>query len=556
MNETVANVIQLLVGIALFITGMSMMSSGLKKLSGRGVRRLFNKIKDNRIAGIGIGAATTALIQSSGATSVMTIGFLNAGVMTIFQGLCIILGGYIGTTVTGLLVSLSSFPFSTYLLLLAVVGVILSFFKNEKVKNLGELLTGLGVLFFGLDTMKGAFSGDLLEGCKAMFQVISDTPVGPILLMLIGAILTAIVQSSSAVSGVIIVMVGTGSIGLSAAFYVVLGATIGTVIVTLIASVGGSINAKRTAWTCLFIRILTAFMALAIIWPIEAGTDGGLSGGLLTMFDNNYQITVAMFLIFYNIIFIGILLPFIKPIEKLSIALIHDKKAEKQKSVLKYIDDRLLITPSLALGQAKNEILNMLELSKENLDIGFAMITRLNFEKKQELIEREDKIDYINNALTDFLISLSHDVSMKEEKKIGSYFHIINDIERIGDHAYNFYELADRMYSNDLHFSEKAVGELDAMYDLINEMFILTKEVFIYHDSQALAALHEIEGKTDVAKNKLNDAHYERISKNECVMELSPFYTSLVSELERIADHLVNVGYAHINPTGDEEVVK
>ena len=366
MNETVANVIQLLVGIALFITGMSMMSSGLKKLSGRGVRRLFNKIKDNRIAGIGIGAATTALIQSSGATSVMTIGFLNAGVMTIFQGLCIILGGYIGTTVTGLLVSLSSFPFSTYLLLLAVVGVILSFFKNEKVKNLGELLTGLGVLFFGLDTMKGAFSGDLLEGCKAMFQVISDTPVGPILLMLIGAILTAIVQSSSAVSGVIIVMVGTGSIGLSAAFYVVLGATIGTVIVTLIASVGGSINAKRTAWTCLFIRILTAFMALAIIWPIEAGTDGGLSGGLLTMFDNNYQITVAMFLIFYNIIFIGILLPFIKPIEKLSIALIHDKKAEKQKSVLKYIDDRLLITPSLALGQAKNEIINMLDLSQVN----------------------------------------------------------------------------------------------------------------------------------------------------------------------------------------------
>ena len=184
------------------------------------------------------------------------------------------------------------------------------------------------------------------------------------------------------------------------------------------------------------------------------------------------------------------------------------------------------------------------------------MITRLNFEKKQELIEREDKIDYINNALTNFLISLSHDVSMKEEKKIGSYFHIINDIERIGDHAYNFYELADRMYSNDLHFSERAVSELDAMYDLIREMFVLTKEVFIYHDSQALVALHEIEGKTDVAKNKLNDAHYERISKNECVMELSPFYTSLVSELERIADHLVNVGYAHINPTGDEEVVK
>ena len=552
MNETVGYIIQLLVGIALFITGMSMMSSGLKKLSGRGVRRLFNKIKDNRFAGIGIGAATTALIQSSGATSVMTIGFLNAGVMTIFQGLCIILGGYIGTTVTGLLVSLSSFPFSTYLLLLAVVGVILSFFKNEKVKNTGELLTGLGILFFGLDTMKGAFTGDLLAGTQAMFEAVSN----PLVLMLIGALVTAIVQSSSATTGIVIVMVGNNAMALSSAFYVVLGATIGTVIVTLIAAIGGSINAKRTAWTCLVIRIATALMALAILWPVEAATNGGISNGLATLFGGNLQITVAMFLIFYNIIFIGILLPFIKPIEQLSIAVIRDRKAEKQRSALKYIDDRLLITPSLALGQAKNEIINMLELSRQNLRLGYEMMTLLNFDKKQELIAREDNIDYINNAITNFLIALSHDVSLAEEKKIGSYFHIINDIERIGDHAYNFYELADKMYANDLHFSDTAILELDEMYEKIEEMFDLTHEVFVYHDKEALKRLHDVETETDVLKTKLGDSHYERISKNECVIELSPFYTSLVSELERTADHLVNIGYAHINPTGDEEVSK
>ena len=550
MNETVGYIIQLLVGIALFITGMSMMSSGLKKLSGRGVRRLFNKIKDNRFAGIGIGAATTALIQSSGATSVMAIGFLNAGVMTIFQALCIILGGYIGTTVTGLLVSLSSFPFSTYLLLLAVVGVILSFFKNEKVKNTGELLTGLGILFFGLDTMKGAFnSPDISGACQQLFAVISN----PLLLMLVGAVITAIVQSSSATTGIVIVMVGNGAIELSSAFYVVLGATIGTVIVTLIAAIGGSINAKRTAWTCLVIRIATALMALAILWPVEAGTGGALSLGLANLFGNNLQITVAMFLIFYNIIFIGVLLPFLKPVEKLSIAIIKDKKAEKQKSVLKYIDDRLLITPSLALGQAKNEIISMLELSRINLKIGYEMMTLQNFDKKQELISREENIDYINNAITNFLIALSHDVSMAEEKKIGSYFHIINDIERIGDHAYNFYELADKMYSNDLHFSDTAIMELDEMYEKIEEMFDLTHEVFVYHDKEALKRLHDVETETDVMKTKLGDSHYERISKNECVIELSPFYSSLISELERTADHLVNIGYAHINPTGDVE---
>ena len=552
MNELAKSIIFLLVGIALFITGMSMMSSGLKKLSGRGVRRLFNKIKDNRFAGLGIGAATTALIQSSGATSVMTVGFINAGVMTIFQGLCIVLGGYIGTTITGLLVSLSSFPFSTYLLLLAVVGVILSFFKDEKLKNIGELLAGLGILFFGLETMKSAFNGDLLTATQQLFELVSN----PLLLMLIGAVVTAIVQSSSATTGIVIVMVGQGAMELSSAFYVVLGATIGTLIVTLVASIGGSVNAKRLAWICLFARTLTALLALAILWPVEALTGGAISNGLATLFDGNLQITVAMFLIFYNIIFVGALLPFIKPMEKLSIVLVHDKKAEKQKSMLQYIDDKLLITPSLALGQAKNEIIHMLDLAKANLDIGFEMITRLDFEKKQELIDREDQIDYINNALTNFLIALSHDVSLKEEKKIGSYFHIINDIERIGDHAYNFYDLANRMYSNDLHFSENAVGELDEMYAQIREMFVLTKEVFVYHDTEALKALHDLEGETDVSKHKLNDAHYERISKNECVVELSPFYTSLVSELERVADHLVNVGYAHINPTGDEEVAK
>ena len=274
------------------------------------------------------------------------------------------------------------------------------------------------------------------------------------------------------------------------------------------------------------------------------------------MFDDNYQMTVAMFLIFYNIIFIGILLPFIKPIEKLSIALIHDKKAEKQKSVLKYIDDRLLITPSLALGQAKNEILNMLELSRANLDLGFEMITRLDFEKKQELIERDGQIDYINNALTNFLIALSHDVSLKEEKKIGSYFHIINDIERIGDHAYNFYESSLKMVSNDLKFSDVAKKEFDSMFDVICKMFELTFVIFHDKSSDSLKKLHDLEDQTDNLKNELSTAHYERIQKKTCKVENSPFYTTLVSELERVADHLVNIGYSIVNPTGDDPTEK
>lgn len=550
MSDLGMNIILLLVGVALFITGMSMMSSGLKKLSGRSVRKLFNKIKDSRFAGLGIGAAVTALIQSSGATSVMAIGFINAGVMSVFQGVCIIFGAYIGTTITGILVSLSSFDFSIYLLLLSVIGVILSFFKNEKVKNFGELFAGLGILFFGLKTMQDAFNGDLLEGCKAIFAAISN----PLLLMLVGAIFTAIIQSSSATSGIVIVMVGNGAIELSSALYVVLGATIGTVIVTMIASIGGSINAKRTAWICLFARLFTALVALAIVWPVEAATSNGLSNGLSSAFGNNLEITVAMFLVIYNIVFVGILLPFVKPMVNLAERLVKDKKAETRKKTLKYIDNRLLITPSIAIGQAKNEIVHMLKLSQDNLDIGFNMLMTFDFSLRNEIIEREDDIDYINNSLTNFLISLSHDASMKEEKKIGSYFHIINDIERIGDHAYNFYELSDKMYANDLEFSKQAKKELKGMYDVLTQMFVYVKEVFIYHDKEALVKLHSLEEETDKLKNTLSDAHYQRISNNECNVELSPYYSSIISELERVADHLVNIGYAHINPTGDDKV--
>ena len=265
LEKLIISIITLLVGAAVFIVGMNMMSSGLKKSTGPGLRRLLKKIRNNRFAGLGIGAATTALIQSSAATSVMAIGFINAGAMTIFQGVCIILGAYIGTTVTGLLASLSSFSISHYFILLAVIGVILMFIKKEKIKNFGEILAGLGLLFFGLNTMSSAITNntDLIDGIKAFFQAIDFPP----LLLLIGAIVTALLQSSSATSGIAIAMVSTGALGFNDAVYLVLGATIGTVITTLIATIGGNVNAKRTGIICLVIRITTALIALAIYWP-------------------------------------------------------------------------------------------------------------------------------------------------------------------------------------------------------------------------------------------------------------------------------------------------
>ena len=541
-------IISLLVGAAVFIVGMNMMSSGLKKSTGPGLRKLLKKIRNNRFAGLGIGAAVTALIQSSAATSVMAIGFINAGAMTIFQGVCIILGAYIGTTVTGLLASLSSFNISAYFVLLAVIGVVLMFIKKEKVKNIGEILAGLGLLFFGLNTMSGAIKGseELVSAIQSFFAVIDF----PLLLMLIGAIVTALLQSSSATSGIAIAMVGTAALGFNDAVYLVLGATVGTVITTLIATIGGNVNAKRTGIICLVIRVITSLIALAIYWSLAASFD--LENIIPNVF-GSASLAVALILITYNVVFMLAILPFVQVFEKLSIKLIKDKEEEKMKKALKYIDRRLLETPTIALMQVKREIMNMMELAHENLKRGFERLLEQDPSQDKELIETEDKIDYINNQITDYLIELTHTASLKDEKMIGSFFHVVNDVERIGDHAYNFYDSSLKMVANDLKFSDIAKAEFREMFAIVDEMFELSFVIFHDQTGTYLKKLHDLENQTDNLKNKLSSAHYERIQKNMCKMENSPFYTTLVSELERVADHLVNVGYSIDSPVGDDE---
>ena len=545
------SIILLLVGAAVFIIGMNMMSSGLKKATGPGLRRLLKRIRDNRFAGLGIGTAATALIQSSAATSIMAIGFINAGAMTIFQGVCIILGAYIGTTVTGLLASLSSFPVSQYFILLAVLGVVLMFIKKEKVKNYGEILAGLGLLFFGLYTMQSTLKipggcQELVDGIKAFFAAIDFPP----LLMLIGALATALLQSSSATSGIAIAMVSTGSLGFNDAVYIVLGATIGTVVTTLIATIGSNVNAKRTGIICLCIRVLTALIALAIYWPLQ----GVIGDAIMNAFgEGGLSLAVALILIAYNVIFMLAVLPFVQYFEKLSVKLIKDKDEEKMKQALKYIDNHLLNTPTIAMMQVKREIINMMHLAQDNLKLGFNRILEQDTSNDKELIETEDKIDFINNEITTFLIDLTHTASEKDEKSIGAFFHVVNDIERIGDHAYNFYESSQKMVANDLKFSEVAKKEFQTMFDIINQMFDLTFIIFHDQTDTNLKKLHDLEDQTDELKNKLSTAHYERIQKNMCKMENSPFYTTLVSELERVADHLVNIGYSIVNPVGDDE---
>lgn len=546
VEEIIESIITLLVGAATFLVGMNLMSSGLKKSTGKSVKRLFKKTENNRFIGMGIGASATALIQSSAATSVMTIGFISAGIMTVFQGVSVILGAYLGTTVTGLLVSLSSLNISKYLLLVTVIGVVLMFFKKESLKNIGEILAGLGVLFVGLDLMKGAFpdGGQLTNQVKSLFEIVKN----PFLLLIIGALFTALVQSSSATSGIVIVMVGQNAIGLASGFYLVLGATIGTIITTVLAGIGGNTNVKRTIAIAFVDRLVSALIGTIIVLIFEEPFVNFFSSAFGTV-----QFGLAMFLVLYNFLFLLLVSPFLKPIVTIFEKLIKDKEAEQKKNAIHFIDDRLLNSPTIAMEMVRKEVTNMLKESYANFKLGYQEIVNQNFEASKELEDREESIDYINNRLTEYLIQLSNKVSMQDEQMIGSYFHMVNDIERIGDHAVNFHEKAEKMSSDDLKFSETAQNEFDIMNKVIDEMFNIVIGNLETNKFDNLPHLHDLEDQTDKLKLTLSDQHYERITNKICHIELSPFYSTFLSELERVADHLVNIGYAFVNPTGDED---
>ena len=322
--EVLKQIINLLVGLVVFVTGMNFMSNGLRTCAGRSIRRLFKKIKDNRIASAAIGAGTTAVIQSSGATTVMVVGFLGAGALTFSQGFSIMLGAFVGTTVTGLLVALSSFSFSVFLMLTAFIGFIFGFFRNESLKSVGEILVGFGILFFGLEAMKGAFSLPTIQ--EGIIKILSSIDF-PILLMLIGTALTALTQSSSATNGIVIIMVAANPNLLSAGFYLVLGATIGALLPTFLAAIKSNILSRRVTYSAIITRALGALIGTIVIWLI--------SDPLFNMLNNFPQtdlpIILALFTVIYNVIFLVVMLPLITPVEHIANKIFKDKDALKKK---------------------------------------------------------------------------------------------------------------------------------------------------------------------------------------------------------------------------------
>ncbi len=550
--QLLESLIWLLAGVGVFIVGMNFLSDALEKSAGEGMKRMLGRISNNRFSGVGIGAGVTAIIQSSSATSVMVIGLVNAGVMTLMQATPIIMGANIGTTITGVLVALKNNYFNMLMYLFAFAGVMMGFFKQEKIKLAGLLCSGLGLIFVGLNVMSSeqAFGNPLVE---TMFQGIFSVIDFPLLLILVGVIFTALLQSSSAATGVVITMVGTGVLPLELALFIVLGVNIGTCVTALLASVGAHANAKRVALIHFTFNVIGTVLFTAIVWIFK----DAMIQLLTSMFPGgdtmSLQMRVSVFHVIFNMTTTVVLLPFVKQLVQYSTMVIRDKQEAAEDRALKYVDDRLLSMPSVALMQAKKEIDYMLSLVEENIRLSMVSVGGDPGENAGKIEANEEIIDFTNGALTQFLIKLSACVDARGEEKIGAYFHVLNDLERIGDHAENFHDIGREMQEKKLVFSEIAQSDIKQMHSVVMEMLAVAKDAFDAEDPSHLPALAELEKQTDEMKRSFSAKHFSRLSEGNCNLAVSPYYTSTITGLERVADHIVNVGYSICNPIGDDD---
>ena len=552
LMQLLQSLIWLLAGVGVFIVGMNFLSDALEKSAGDGMKSLLGRISNNRFSGVGIGAGVTAIIQSSSATSVMVIGLVNAGVMTLMQATPIIMGANIGTTITGVLVALKNDYFNMLMYLFAFAGVMMGFVKNEKGKLGGLLCSGLGLIFVGLKVMSSeqAFGNPLVE---QMFLNIFSVIDFPLLLILVGIIFTALIQSSSAATGVVITMVGTGVLPLDLALFIVLGANIGTCVTALLASVGANANSKRVALIHFTFNVIGTVFFTAIVWIFKEP----MINLLVSLFPGSdpmsLQMRVSVFHVIFNVTTTALLLPFVSQLVAYSCAVIREKKADHKEQVLKYVDERLLSMPSVALMQTKKEIDYMLSLVEENIRLSLISVGGDPGENAKKIAANEETIDFTNGALTRFLIKLSACVDSRGEQKIGAYFHVLNDLERIGDHAENFHEIGLEMHSKKLVFSEIALSDIKKMYSTVIQMIAIAKDAFDTEHPDHLPELAALENQTDEMKRSFSAKHFARLSEGNCSLDVSPYYTSAVTGLERVADHIVNVGYSICNPVGDDE---
>lgn len=547
--ETVFSIFSMLGGLAIFLFSMKLMGDALETVSGNEMKRLFEKVTNNRFKGFAIGLTVTAVIQSSAATSVMIVGLVNVGCMTLIQATPILLGAVVGTTVTAQISSLSAFDITAIMSLVAAVGAVFYLFvKNDKMRHIGAIALGLGMLFIGLalmcDSMKIIAFDE--NGDPTMFARAIMSFEDPLLCVISMMLLTAILQSSSASTSIMVVL-GTAGVLVNpySAMFMVLGSHIGTTVTALLASIGTSPNARRTA----LINFLVNFFG-TIIWFFVLLVAQKPIASFVMSFSGSMARFIANYHTFSNLMVGLFMLAFIKPITKLSELMIKDDKKTNDSNDVKklhYLDDLIFKTPSLAVAQSLAEVKSMADTSFDNLMMSIDMLMSLDDSNVNKIKRNEEAINFLNLEITNYLVKFSSlDLSEKDDHIIGSLFHVVTDIERIGDYAENVMDFAIDMIKKGQNFSPAALSDMDELKGYLDKLYHDSVDAFMKRDRNVLKSVDETEKKVDDMKAKMGHMHVKRLNNGECTPEVGAIYLSMASQLERVADHMTNIAYSII----------
>lgn len=535
---SIANILSMAGGLGLFLFGIRTMGDGLENAAGAKLKRMLEVLTGNRFLAVLVGFVVTAIIQSSTATTVMVVGFVNAGMMTLAQAVGVIMGANIGTTVTSLLIALN---FSSVAAASVLVGVILMLAsKKTLVKNLGSIFTGFGLLFLGIDLMSDSMA-PLRESAGFMnfIVAVSDSPLRPLFGILLGIVMTAVLQSSSASVGVLQTLAMQGLVPLKFSVFVLFGQNIGTCLTALFSTVGAKKNSKRAAVIHLLFNLLGTgmFILIALLTPYIEWIEKISS-------DPMAQIAISH--IVFNVVSTIVLFPFAKLLVKLSCLIVPGKDDSESEMHCRFIDDRLLNTPPFAVMQVGKEVARMAKLARDNFETSaYALINRSD-KDLDKVMEKEEVINYLNHHITSYLVKLNAlDITDSDSDYIARVFHAINDIERVGDHATNLAEAAGRNIGDGLTFSDAARDELNQLCGSVITLLDRSIEAF---DRQSLGdgeakELSDLEEHIDDLTLTCQDAHIFRLNRNECNTEAGMLYLNTITDFERVGDHAINIAF-------------
>lgn len=542
-------ILQFIAGLGALLIGLKIFSETIEKLFSKQLSRLFEKTSKNRLAGVGVGVATSAILHSSSATTVMVVGLANIGVLPLAAASTIIIGANIGTTITAQITALgtiggsNSLSISIVLMVLTFIGVLIDMvIKNDKIKVAGYSLAGFGLIFLGLHIMSSSVSS-LLNGSasdiiKNAFSVISN----PILLLLIGLLLTAIIQSSTAVTTILISMVAAGlSIGNGGdcVLYIILGTNIGTCATALFSSIGTNINAKRTSLIHLIFNVsgTIIFTLFLLIWnALTKSSFNELTFG--KWFSDAPALQISMFHTFFNVVTALIFIPLSNRLVSLVTKIIPDRKKDKN-NILKYIDVRLLSNPTLALNQVKREIMCLASNNMNTLETILLSFFKREFGKEDKVLKEIDESYEYANEITDYIIKLtSNELNEFDAKEASKMHHVIADVLRISEVSDNVVKYCRKFEKENIKFSDGVNDELALMFDYVKKMYILTKEVFLNNDISLLPQIDELEEKVDAKRNEALNGHIDRLNAGLCDYNTVGVFVNIVANIERIGDHI------------------